>query len=54
MQTRRDFIAAGSLAVGATLLGHTANASPAKNRRIVLAKRPQRSEEHTSELQSPI
>jgi NADPH-dependent curcumin reductase len=42
MQTRRNFIAAGSLAVGATLLaGHTANASPTKNRRIVLAKRPQ-------------
>ena len=42
MQTRRDFIAAGSLAVGATLLaGHTAGASPTKNRRIVLAKRPQ-------------
>ena len=42
MQTRRDFIAAGSLAVGAALLaGHTAGASPTKNRRIVLAKRPQ-------------
>ena len=42
MQTRRNFITAGSLAVGATLLaGHTANASPTKNRRIVLAKRPQ-------------
>ena len=42
MQTRRDFVAAGSLAVGAALLaGHTASASPTKNRRIVLAKRPQ-------------
>ena len=42
MQTRRDFVAAGSLAVGAALLaGHTAGASPTKNRRIVLAKRPQ-------------
>jgi NADPH-dependent curcumin reductase len=42
MQTRRDFIAAGSLAVGATLLARLAlAATPTKNRRIVLAKRPQ-------------
>ena len=42
MQTRRDFVAAGSLAVGATLLaGHALGATPTKNRRIVLAKRPQ-------------
>ncbi|MGH8239999.1 MAG: NADP-dependent oxidoreductase, partial [Steroidobacteraceae bacterium] len=42
MQTRRAFVAAGSLAVGAALLaGHTAGASPTKNRRIVLAQRPQ-------------
>ncbi len=42
MQTRRDFIAAGSLAVGATLLaGHALGATPKKNRRIVLANRPQ-------------
>jgi NADPH-dependent curcumin reductase CurA len=42
MQTRRDFIAAGSLAVGATLLsGHALGAKPKKNRRIVLARRPQ-------------
>ena len=42
MQTRRDFIAAGSLAFGATLLaGHADGATPGKNRRIVLAKRPQ-------------
>ncbi|HKQ15437.1 MAG TPA: NADP-dependent oxidoreductase [Steroidobacteraceae bacterium] len=42
MQTRRDFIAAGSLAVGAALLAQqTVAAIPKKNRRIVLAKRPQ-------------
>jgi hypothetical protein len=42
MQTRRNFIAAGSLAVGATLLaGHALGATPTKNRRIVLAQRPQ-------------
>ena len=42
MQTRRDFIAAGSLAVGAALLAtQTRAATPKKNRRIVLAKRPQ-------------
>jgi NADPH-dependent curcumin reductase CurA len=42
MQTRRDFIAAGSLAVGAALLARQAlGAAPTKNRRIVLAKRPQ-------------
>ncbi len=42
MHTRRDFIAAGSLAAGATLLaGHALGATPAKNRRIVLARRPQ-------------
>jgi NADPH-dependent curcumin reductase CurA len=42
MQTRRDFIAAGSLAFGATLLaGQALGAAPSKNRRIVLAKRPQ-------------
>jgi NADPH-dependent curcumin reductase len=42
MQTRRDFIAAGSLAVGAALLAEqTVAATPKKNRRIVLAKRPQ-------------
>ncbi len=42
MHTRRDFIAASSLAVGATLAaGHVLGATPTKNRRIVLAKRPQ-------------
>ena len=42
MHTRRDFIAAGSLAVGATLVaGHVLGATPTKSRRIVLAKRPQ-------------
>ena len=42
MQTRRDFVAAGTLAVGAALLARQAlAATPAKNRRIVLAKRPQ-------------
>ena len=42
MHTRRNFIAAGSLAVGATLVaGHVLGATPTKNRRIVLAKRPQ-------------
>jgi NADPH-dependent curcumin reductase len=41
MHTRRDFIAAGSLAVGATLLAtHTFAATPKKNRRIVLASHP--------------
>jgi NADPH-dependent curcumin reductase len=41
MQTRREFIAAGSLAVGATLLGSTTfAATPKVNRRIVLAKHP--------------
>ena len=41
MQTRRDFIAAGSLAVGATLLAsHTFAATPKINRRIVLASHP--------------
>jgi NADPH-dependent curcumin reductase CurA len=41
MHTRRDFIAAGSLAVGATLLAtHTLAATPKKNRRIVLANHP--------------
>src|SRR5262245_7401396 len=41
MQTRREFIAAGSLAVGATLLGSTAfAATPKVNRRIVLANHP--------------
>jgi NADPH-dependent curcumin reductase len=42
MQTRRDFIAAGSLAAGATMLaGLAVAATPKKNRRIVLAKRPE-------------
>jgi NADPH-dependent curcumin reductase CurA len=42
MQTRRDFIATGSLAAGAALLApHAFAATPTKNRRIVLAKRPQ-------------
>jgi NADPH-dependent curcumin reductase CurA len=42
MQTRRDFIATGTLAVGATLIaGHAHGATPKKNRRIVLANRPQ-------------
>ncbi|HKU16532.1 MAG TPA: NADP-dependent oxidoreductase [Steroidobacteraceae bacterium] len=41
MHTRREFIAAGSLATAATLLARTAHASPTRNRRIVLAKRPQ-------------
>jgi NADPH-dependent curcumin reductase len=41
MQTRRDFIAAGSLAASATMLaGLAVAATPKKNRRIVLAKRP--------------
>ena len=41
MQTRRDFIAAGSLAVGgAVLASQSLAAAPKVNRRIVLAKRP--------------
>jgi NADPH-dependent curcumin reductase len=41
MQTRRDFIAAGSLAVaGAVLASQSFAAAPRVNRRIVLAKRP--------------
>ena len=41
MQTRRDFIAAGSLAVGgAVLASQSFAAAPKVNRRIVLAKRP--------------
>jgi NADPH-dependent curcumin reductase CurA len=42
MHTRRDFVAAGSLAIGAALLARQAlGAAPTRNRRIVLAKRPQ-------------
>src|SRR5678815_5517898 len=42
MQTRREFIAAGSLAASATMLaGLAVAATPKKNRRIVLAKRPE-------------
>jgi NADPH-dependent curcumin reductase len=41
MNTRRDFIAAGSMAFGATLLASYAlAATPKKNRRIVLASHP--------------
>src|ERR1044072_1083356 len=42
MQTRREFIAAGSLAASAAMLaGLAVAATPKKNRRIVLANRPQ-------------
>jgi NADPH-dependent curcumin reductase len=41
MQTRREFLAAGSLAVGAAMLtANAAAATPKSNRRIVLARRP--------------
>lgn len=40
MQTRREFIAAGSLALGALAASTGAAASPKVNRRIVLARRP--------------
>ena len=40
MRTRRDFIASGSLALGAVALSSQALASPRVNRRIVLAGRP--------------
>jgi NADPH-dependent curcumin reductase len=41
MQTRREFLTAGSLAIGATILAARATAAtPRSNRRIVLARRP--------------